>query len=238
MATTAGDQVQPPNGYFAYIEADATPGSIKQDDDEPSSITLTTSFDTADGENHDTVLVSNGNTGVLGMISDAVDDAKLLICEFRFKLPSVANNDGSIFLGLGEEGLAAANTPIQNAGSHDISSDDVIGFFIKETDRDQLSFVYRKAGSPLQEVMDYPVALVADTWYNVGFIYDPNAEASKRIKVFVNNEEQSTYVTADQIAASTFPDGEEMALVAAIKASANNDPQSVKLDFWSFYQAG
>ncbi|MEO1615057.1 MAG: hypothetical protein AAFV88_04355 [Planctomycetota bacterium] len=236
--TTAAGQLQPPSGYFAYIEADATVGSIKQEADKPSVITLTTSTDTSDGDNHDTILATNGNTGVLGMISDTAADAKLLVCEFRFRLPSVTNNDGSIFLGLGEEGLAAANTPIQDASGHTFSSDDIIGFYIDESDRDALNFWYRKAGSPTQELWTWPTALVADTWYNVGFVYDPSAEAGKRIKIFVNNEEQSSYVTSDLIAASTFPDGEELAMYAAIKGSANNDPQSVDLDFWAFYQAG
>lgn len=234
--TTAAGQLQPPNGYFAYIEADATVGSIKQKADTPSAIELLTSTDAADGDNHDTVLGTNGNTGVLGVISDS--DARLLVSEFRFRLNSVTNGDGSIFLGLGEEGLAAANTPIVDSTGHTLSDDDLIGFFIGEDDNDALKFVYRKNGGALQTVVTYGTALEVGVWYNVGFVYDPKAPASKRIKVFVDNVEQSTCVTADNIAAATFPNGEELAMYAAIKASANNDPQHFDLDLWSFYQAG
>lgn len=236
--TTAAAQLQPTNGYYAYIEADATVGSIRHRADTPSAIELLTSTDAADGDNHDTVLGTCGNVGVLGMISDAAADAKLLINEFRFRLNSVTNGAGSVFLGLGEEGLCAANTPIADDTGHKVSDDDLIGFFIGEDDNDALKFVYRKNGQAIQTVFTYGTALAANTWYNAGFVYDPRAPLSKRIKVFVNNIEQSTYVTGDNIAAATFPDGEELAMYAAIKASANNVAQHFDLDLWAFYQAG
>lgn len=238
VATTAGSAIAPPNGYFAYIEDDLTAGRIGHRPDTPSAIELLTSTDAADGDNHDTVLGTCGNAGVLGLISDTAVDAKLLVCEFRFRLNSVTNGDGSIFLGLGEEGLCAANTPIADSGGHTPSSDDLIGFFIGEDDNDALKFVYRKNGQALQTVMTYGTALQAGVWYNAGFVYDPRSPESKRIKVFVDNVEQNTYVTADNIAAATFPDGEELAMYAAIKGSANNDAQHFDLDLWSFYQSG
>lgn len=226
-------------GYYGYIEADATVGAI-QNVVNPSGgrgvIKLLTSTDAADGDNHDTVLTTGGNTGTLGAISDAAGADKLTIFEARIRLPSVTNGDGSIFVGLGEEGLAAADTPIVDSTGHTLSSDDLIGFFVGEDDNDALKFVYRKNGQALQTVLTYGTALAANTWYNVGFIYDPAREASKRIAIYVNNVEQSTYVTATNIAAATFPDGEELALVAAIKGSANNDAQNFLMDSWAFYQ--
>lgn len=234
--TTAAGQLQPPNGYFAYIEADATVGSIRQNTGDPSVITLLTSTDAADGNDHDTTLATNYNVGSLGKISDTAGDAKLTIVEFRFRLNSVTNGDGSIFLGLGEEGLAAANTPLVTDTTHKLSSDDLIGFTVLENDNDALLFQYRKNGAAIQTVLTYGTALAADTWYNAGFVYDPSAPDSQQIAVYINNEEQSTYVTAAQIAASTFPDGENLAMYASIKGSADNDPQHFDLDFWAFYQ--
>ena len=226
------------SGYHAYIEVDATPGSIENVAGKPGGvIKLLTSTDSADGDNHDTVLTTGGNVGTLGAISDTAGDDKLTIFEARIQLPSVTDGDGSVFVGLGEEGLAAANTPIVDSTGHTLSSDDLIGFFVGEDDNDALKFVYRKNGAALQTVLTYGTALAADTWYNVGFVYDPKAPESNRISIFVNNVEQSTYVTATNIAASTFPDGEHLALVAAIKASANADAQSVLMDSWAFYQA-
>lgn len=236
--TTAAAQLQPPNGYHAYIEVGGTVGRIGHRADTPSAIELLTSTAADNGDNHDTVLGTCGNAGVLGMISDAPTDAKLLINEFRFRLNSVANASGSIFLGLGEEGLCAANTPIVDDTGHKVSDDDLIGFFIGEDDNDALKFVYRKNGQAIQTLLTFGTPLVANVWYNVGFVYDPRAPLSKRIRVFVNNIEQATCVTGDMIAAATFPDGEELAMYAAIKASANVVAQHFDLDLWAFYQAG
>lgn len=236
--TTAAGQLQPGNGYFAYIEADATVGSIKPVADKMGGvIKLLTSTDSADGDNHDTVLGTNGNVGVLGKISDTAGSDKALVADFRFQLASVTDGDGSVFLGLGEKGLCAANTPIQDDSGHTLSDDDVIGFFIGEDDNDALKFVYRKNGGALQTVLTYGTALAKDTWYQAGFIYNPAAPPAKRIKIFVDNVEQSTYVTATNIAAATFPDGEDLAMYAAIKGSDDNDAQSFLLDSWAFFQA-
>lgn len=236
--TTAAGQLQPGNGYFAYIEADNTVGSIKPVADKMGGvIKLLTSTDTADGDNHDTVLGTNGNVGVLGKISDTAGSDKALVADFRFQLASVTDGDGSVFLGLGEKGLCAANTPIQDDSGHTLSDDDVIGFFIGEDDNDALKFVYRKNGGALQTVLTYGTALAKDTWYQAGFIYNPAAPSAKRIKIFIDNVEQSTYVTATNIAAATFPDGDGLAMYAAIKGSDDNDAQSFLLDSWAFFQA-
>ena len=80
--------------------------------------------------------------------------------------------------------------------------------------------------------------MAAGTYYNVGFVYDPAAPESERIKIYVDNVEQTDKVTAANIAAATFPDGEKLAMYAAIIGSGNNDPQHFDLDLWAFYQAG
>jgi len=234
--TTAAGQLQPPNGYHAFIEADATVGRIGPRADAPSAIELLTSTDAADGADHVTCLGTGGNAGVLGVIDDSAP--KLLICEFRIRLNSITDADGSVFVGLGEEGLCATMTPLAAATPQAVSDDDIIGFFIGEADNDSLDFVYRKNGQAIQTVLTYGTALVADTWYNLGFVFDPTAPASQRIAVFVDNVEQTTYVTATQIAAATFPDAEELAMYAAVQGSADNLPQKFDMDLWAFYQAG
>lgn len=234
--TTAAGQLQPPNGYHAYIEADATVGRIGPRADLPSYIEFLTSTDGADGDNHQTSLGTGGNAGVLGKIAST--SGKLLIAEWRFRLNSITDGDGSVFLGLGEEGLGAAATPLVDDTGHTVSDDDLIGFLIAEDNNDALKFIYRKNGGALQTVLTYGTALVADTDYNVGFVFDPTFPASQRLKIFVNNVEQSTYVTAANIEAATFPDGEELAMYASIIGSADNDPQKFDMDLWSFYQAG
>ena len=225
------------NGYYAYIEVDATVGAVQNVADHSGGVLkLLTSTDTSDGDNHNTVLTTGGNVGTLGAISDTAGSEKLTIFESRIRLPSVTDGDGSIFVGLGEEGLAANAPPIRDSSGHSLSDDDLSGFYIGEDDNDSLKFVYRKNGGAVQTVLTYGTGLAADTWYNVGFVYDPSEPTSRRITIFVDNEEQGTYVTGSNIAASTFPDGEELAMVACIKGSANNDPQNFLMDGWAFYQ--
>ncbi len=237
--TTAAGQLQPPNGYFAYIEVDATVGSILQLATTVGGvIKLLSSTDAADGLDHQTVLGTGGNVGVMGVISDTAGADKMLIFEARIRVPSIANSVGSVFVGLGEEGLCAAATPLATDTTHKLASKDLIGFTILEDDGDALKFQYRKAGQATQTVGTFGTALAADTWYKVGFVYDPIAPESQRISWYVDNEEQTSKVTATNIAAATFPDGEELAMYASVIATADAVPHSLQLDWWAFFQNG
>lgn len=237
--TTAAGQLQPPFGMHAYIEVDATVGSIKNLATEVGGvIKLLTSTDATDGDNHQTSLGMGANVGTMFKITDTAGSEKALIFEARFRLPSVTNGDGSVFIGLGEEALGAAATPLADSSGHVLASKDLIGFVVFEDDNDALKFVYRKAGQATVTVMTWGTALAANTWYKVGFIYDPDhADTNKKIRIFINNTEQSTGVTATNIAAATFPDDEELTMYASIIASGDNDPQSFDLDWWAAWQA-
>jgi hypothetical protein len=225
------------NGYYGYIEDDATAGAIQNIATAVGGVLkMLTSKDAADGDNHDTTLITGGNTGAMGVISNTAGSDKMLLFEARFKLASVTDGDGSFFVGMCEEGLAAANGVIADSTGHVLASKDLIGFLVTEDNNDSLKFVYRKAGQAAQTVFTYGTALAANTWYKVGFAYDPKAPASKRITVYIDNMEQSTYVTATNIAAATFPNGEELAVVASLKNSADNDPQVAYLDWVGFAQ--
>ena len=59
--------------------------------------------------------------------------------------------------------------------------------------------------------------------------------AEKRMKLFVNNVEQSTYVTATAIAAATFPLSDAMSLVLSAKAGAAT-ASTVDIDWWRIAQ--
>jgi hypothetical protein len=76
---------------------------------------------------------------------------------------------------------------------------------------------------------------VADTFVKLGFLYDPSAPPAKRIKVFVSNVEQSTYVTAANIAAATFPDGEELGFLFGMKMGSAVLAEAA-IDWWAFAQ--
>ena len=137
----------------------------------------------------------------------------MTVFEVRFKVGQVTDSYNA-FLGLSEEGLAAANT-ISDAGA--LADRDLLGFAILEADGDSVDFVYNKASAGgVTTKIDGLKTLAADTFVNLGFCYDPAAPADRRIAVFVDNVEQSTYVTATNIAAATFPDAEELAFLAGL----------------------
>lgn len=138
---------------------------------------------------------------------------KKLIFEARIKIDNVTNSKAGFFVGLAEEGLAAANT-IADAGT--IASKDLIGFFRPEGDGDGIDFVYRLAGQAMQTVIeDIPSAL--STYTTLGFVFDPNEDDSHKITVVVDGVAQNTFVTQTNIEAATFPDGEELAPIIGLK---------------------
>jgi hypothetical protein len=53
--------------------------------------------------------------------------------------------------------------------------------------------------------------------------------------VYADNEPSSTYVTATNMDAATFPDGVMMAFAAAVK-NGSAAASTLTLDWWAFYQ--
>jgi hypothetical protein len=187
-------------------------------------VTLTTDAD----DNSEVGMVSCGNTGVLGEISTSTS---FLAMEWRFSVAQIVTQN--LVLGMGEEGLCVTDGIIDDSGDH--TSKDLIGFSVNEDAASTLVFGYRKAGQTEQFPITSLKTLVASTFYNVGLVYDTSAPPSKRLAVYLDNAEQATYVDADDIAAATFPLGEELALYAAVKNVT--DITAMSLDSVAFYQA-
>jgi hypothetical protein len=183
-------------------------------------------------DNHLTIL----NSGDLGIISDTAADAKLTIFEARIRLATEVAA-GSMFVGLATPTLCTADGGlIANAGGL-IATGGGIGFMVKEDEPAEIDFVYQAASQAETVVIDTLQTAVADTWYKLGFVYDPLAPTSKRITCYLDNVEQSTYVTGTNIAAATFPDAEYLgAHMAAMSEGAA--AKLVDIDWWQFYQAG
>lgn len=214
------------NGYGLYAD---TGGTVTQLATASGGVIRITT-DTTD---NDEVWISAGAaTGVFGAVSDTAGSDKLTVFETRVRFPQVGNTYNAI-IGLSEEGLAAADT-VTDAGA--LASKDLLGFWVLEADGDALNFGYRKAGQTAQTTISGVQALVANTWYKLGFVYDPAAPESKKISVFIDNVEQSTYVTATNIAAATFPDGEELTFLAGVK-NQTTTASALDIDWWAFYQA-
>lgn len=213
-------------GYGYYAD---TGDTIKQLATEVGGV-IQLATDTTD--NDEVWVTTGGNTGTICKISDTAGDDKLLIAEWRVRFPQVSDTYNA-FIGLSEEGLAAADT-VSDAGA--LADKDLIGFWVDEANGDSLDFVYNKAGAGGVTTLIAGVqALTADTWYKLGFVYDPSASSSERIAVYVDNEEQSTYVTATNIAAATFPDGEELAVLFGLKSGAGAI-KKLDLDWFGVWQ--
>lgn len=179
-----------------------------------------------DGSDNDEIWLSPGSaTSVMGAINHATAaDRRIVAYEARFRVSSVADDVLAVFLGLGEEGLAAVDTKADNTGA--LADKDYIGFDSVHANSGtagtnaKLNFVYNEAsGAGPVTAISTVQTMVADTWYKVGFIYDPYEQPSKRIKIFVDGVEQSTHVTDANIIDSTkFPDGEELNPLVGCKA--------------------
>jgi hypothetical protein len=182
-------------------------------------------------------LISNGNTGSVGVISDTAGADKLTIFEARFALGSVTDSNGSLFIGLCAPASGATAKPLASSNPQALADQQAIGFVVQENDNDSLKFQYMAGSGSVQTVVTYGTALAAGQYYNVGFVYDPAAPASEKIKIYIDNVEQASKVSASDIAASTFPDGDNLAICASLKATATEAP-TVDIDLLAFYQAG
>lgn len=170
------------------------------------------------------------------MISDTAGDDKRLVFECRVKVSSVTTTDQvAFFLGLTEEDRSAANGVFADGGG-DLgvtTTIDMIGFGRFDDDGDSISFFYKKASQTAQDKVQ--IAIAADTWVKLGFVYNPLAPETDRITVYVNGVPQATRVTATDIAAATFPDGEELTMTASFQNDSTTS-NTITLDWWYCYQ--
>lgn len=224
VSTNVGTYSGQGGGYRSYED---TGGSIVNLASEVGGV-LRITTDTTD--NDEVWLQPGSATSVFGKISDTAGEDKLLIFEARVRFGQTAN--GNAFIGLTEEGLAAADT-ITDAGAW--ADKDAIGFLVLEDDSDGIDFIYKKAGQTLQTKISVAQQITADTWYKLGFVYDPNAPEAKRITVFVDGVDEGTYVTATNIATATFPDDEELQPLFGVKNSSGAVTR-IDLDWYRAYQ--
>lgn len=223
--------------YKAYID---TSSSIAQLATQTGGVIALTT-EAADNEE---VSICQGGAGtaaatsVLGALNR--DTSPKLTCfETRFKVNSVADDVAAIFVGLMEENGAVHNAKVDDTGA--TIDNDYIGFETVHTNSGTtgtnaaLRAVYKKDGQTAVTSISGVQTMVADTWYKAGFVYDPGAPASKRISWYIDNTEQSTYVTDTLMNAAGFPDGEEMGYTAIVKTGSAASAV-LSIDWWAFGQ--
>lgn len=185
-----------------------------------------------DADNDEGVLVTGGNTTGDFLISTTSPDDLLLVFECRLKKASIANNAAAFFIGLSEEATAAANALVDDTGA--VADKDYIGFSVLQAAGSKVQAVYKKAGQTAQTNYADIGTMVADTYMKLGFVYNPGDPQGRFIRWFVDGVEQKTsYVTAANLAAATFPNGEELAMQFATKVGTDMAESKLQLDWWA-----
>ena len=212
-----------------------------------------------DGTDNDEVWLSPGSvTSQLGALSATAATQYLTAFECRFKTSSIVDDVVSLFMGLAPEGYAVSNTKKDDVGimanAATLANASFIGFetihyngatstaawngataLVPAVGQNaKMYFRYRLSGQNAITVAKVQT-LVADTWYKVGFILDPAAVPAKRITIYVDNVEQSTYVTKTMMDAATFPTDIYMNPLFGCHAGAGTT-SSTYIDWWACAQ--
>lgn len=176
---------------------------------------------TTDTTDNDSIALSPGSaTNVIAKITSG--DTGFVAFEARIRANQAAAQN--FFVGLSEEGCAVTDF-ITDSGA--LADKDLIGFACLEDDAGYIDAVYRKAGQTAQTTISQASAVTAAGWKKVGFVYDARFPTDRRIRFYIDGVEQSTYVTSTNIAAATFPSGEELNLILAV---GNSTTSAVRLD--------
>lgn len=218
--------------YSSYIDTGVT---MKQ-----SAVLSTTNLDWGvmevagnDADNDEGSITTGGNSGVLANITSGGELG--VIFEARLKKAAVTADSSAFFIGLAEEGLAAADTLVDNTGA--LASKDFVGFQVLHDSGAGVDAVWRKAGQAVTNPTSGTdiATMTADTYIKLGFIFQPWAASEKRLAFYVNGAETTVYGTATNIAAATFPSGEELALLFATKVGSAVESK-LQLDWWACAQ--
>ena len=181
-----------------------------------------------DADNDEGSLTTGGNAAGMVKIATSSGSSTKLWFEARLKnVTSVAANRLAFFIGLAEEGLAAANTLVDDTGA--VADKDYVGFRVLHADGDGLDAVYNTSGGGGETVhKESASTLVADTYVKVGLYYD-----GTKVYFYVDG----SVVDADGVAysATNVPDGEELALLLATKVGAASETK-LNLDWWACAQ--
>lgn len=157
--------------------------------------------------------------------------------ECRIKSSTITDTKHGIFCGLIEPNAIAAAVPLTTGDAW--ADKNMVGFWRREADGDQIDFGYKADGQtavyPLTDMISG--GLVADTYVKLGFFYDfYEVDSAKRLKVFVNGVEQTTYVSATTIATTAFPNDIFLGCAFAVMNATGTTPGSSSIDWMRLAQ--
>lgn len=172
-----------------------------------------------DGTDLDEGHVQIGDGGQY-QISLNTGKAGKLFFETRLSINSVADNGLAIFAGLGTAPVAAGHL-VDNTGA--LEDNNFVGFQILADDGDKIDIAFKANGQTQNTVLANAHTMVADKYVKLGFVFDPTAKAAEKIKFYINGTEQSSYVSAGDINAATFPEGVALAPMVLTKLGSATD---------------
>ncbi len=187
-------------------------------------------FTTANNE--EASLERGGGINAPYIISNTAGIDRKLWFECRLK-NSLVDNVGNWFVGLAAPGVLVAS--FHNDTGTDYSNVSFIGFTQHEDDGDSIDFTYQATGQVFSNVAAGIGVPTADSYNKLGFVYDPDAPDARKIKLFVDSVEQSTYITTALIDTATFPETEALGLGIALMSSSAED-RTVSMDWWACAQ--
>ena len=209
-ATTEGGTL-----WYLFI---ASGGSVALDDGETGILNM----DLGATDNEEVTIVTGDNT--TGLIVPADGSTKKWWFEARFALGTITNANQACFLGLTEEGQAAATKPMEDDGTHAMNDIDHVGFHVDGADGDGLNFVWRLSGQTAQSTADVATISAVDTYYRVGMKYEPQ---DNKVHVFVNGVENTS--AAFLMSHASAP-ADNLAVCIAVKADGGT-PDNMAVDW-------
>lgn len=200
------------NGHYALLDTSCTlTGGGINDTAKELGVLLGTTNNTDDDE-----IGYQLGLGNQWRIGNTAGNTGKLAFEARVKVSEVTDNACSLAVGL-IEGPVAANHVDDNTGEIKDSLS-FIGFRSLYDDGNAMDIVYQDTGaSAVQTLLANAAIISANTYVNLGFLWDPDNEDAKYVRFFVNGTESNTWVTKTQLDASTFPEDEGMVPCVILK---------------------
>lgn len=135
--------------------------------------------------------------------------------EARLKFNVVDNTKFGVFVGFAEEALLAENGTLVDAGT--MADKDYFGYMRLEADGDRFDIVHNTAGGGgMSTVLADAITLAKDTYVKVGFYCDGTT-------VYTYADGDLVASSSVALAATNFPDGEEMAFYAVVNCCHADD---------------
>jgi hypothetical protein len=152
--------------------------------------------------------------------------------EARVKTSTITDTKHGFFLGLIDTATLSATVPIAAAGT--LADENFVGFHRLEGDGDQVDVVYKADGvtQVTVEADSLDVALVADTYTKLGFIYNP----ADYVLTFYQNGVKTTSYTVVAAEGTDFPNDVRMGFVLAVLNATGTTPGSTTIDKFRIYQ--